>query len=82
MEDRDAASLFLILLHRVDHLGGDARGALWETGGCVGGNKQRRRRRFHEKKTQMKDGPNHTACCIIIKTVTRGYCNTHLNLSL
>lgn len=38
MENRDAASFFLIFLHSVGHLGGDARWALWETGGSAGGN--------------------------------------------
>lgn len=77
MENRDAASLFIIFLHSVNHLGGDVRGALWETGGCVGRNKQEEEEEEEEeiplKKTQIKDGPKHTACCIVIKTVTRGY---------
>lgn len=41
MENRDAASFFLIFLHSVGHLGGDSRLALWETRSCVGGETNR-----------------------------------------
>lgn len=43
MENRDAASFFLIFLHSVGHLGGDVRWALWESRGCVGGKQTERR---------------------------------------
>ncbi len=37
MKNRDAASFFLIFLHSVGHLGGEARWALWETRGFLRG---------------------------------------------
>lgn len=69
MENRDAASLFLIFLHSVGHLGGDVRCALWETRGSVRGETNRRRRRRQlSKNTDEGDRPYNTGGHVIIST--------------